>query len=252
MKKTAILLFLELLPFAAAAQVSYTGTAPAAGDQACFQNTLGQVTSCGNVGTGSVNNVVKSGAFASKPSPTLGALYLATDLGNYGCLLVATASQWHPASGACTIYQNMVADTLHTGDTTETNMRAVPLPAALLSVNGTFRLTALGAATGTNNTKTYKCYFSSTSGANSGALFLNNAISASSLSGTFVKTFTNRNSASSQVGGSATNAGTGSSSAADATGTLNTANASYINCSATLANSADAAGYDGLIVEWLE
>lgn len=206
-----------------------------------------QVSACTALGTTSAN----SGAFASKPSPAAGLLYYATDIGTHGCLLSSDGSIWKPASGSCTLYQTGVQTTMHTGDTTETNVLTVTIPAGLLNVTDGLKINAQCVKTNTNSTVTYNIRWSSVSGGANGTQLANIASSsATKLSESLKRTLWNRGSISTQVSEAATNVGTGESTNTGATFSINTASAAYLNFTVTDANAGDTAGYDAVTVEW--
>ncbi len=194
------------------------------------------------------------GAFASKPStPSQGQLYFATDLGGNGVMMVYSGSIWKPTTGAAVIYQSGVQSTMHTGDTNETNVKIVTIPAGLLSANGGLRITTVWAATGTNNTKTTKIYFSATSGGANGTAIYSIAHGSTALGILSENVLLNRNSASSQIANCKSGSvGFNVATAANTTTAINSASASYLNFTVQLANGADSAGIDAAIVEWIE
>lgn len=195
-----------------------------------------------------------SGTFASKPgSPTTGQLYFATDLGTNGVWITYTGSIWKPLTGSAVIYQSGVVST-NTGNTANTNVGIVTIPAGLLSANGALRIRLNGICTGVAGTKTFRMYFSATSGGSNGTNFLNRAATATILDSNYVRTIQNANSTSAQTTESTltTNVQVGDSSSAPVSMAINTANVSYINITVQLANAADSAGINSLTVEWLE
>lgn len=203
------------------------------------------------------NSQINSGTFGSIPSAATagaGGLYYATDLGNTGVLLLSTGSIWKPVTGTATIYQSGVQTALHTGDTTETNVKIVTIPAGLVSANGSLRIAIQCVKTGTNATATWNIYLSATSGGTNGTQFFNVISSAATklTETSSARIIWNRNAQNSQVTYQTANLGSAESTATSTTMAINMANASYLNFTAKPGSASDAVGYDAVTVEWLE
>lgn len=195
-----------------------------------------------------------TGVFASKPgAPITGQQYLATDLGTAGILIVYDGTKWKPATGSAILYLNGVQTTLHTGDTAETNLKALKIPAGLLSANGGLRINFLGAATGTTNTKTFNIRWTASSGSVSGNYLIHNlSASAAQLSFAGIRHIWARNATNSQIVPAFNSADSGASSGANTATAIDTTADSYLNFNVVNANAGDASGYDAIQVEWVE
>lgn len=217
------------------------------GCQITSDGTNYQVSAC--TGVGAVR--ARSGTYATKPAPLVGLEYFATDLGNHGCLLVSDGSVWKPSGGSCTIYQSGAQTTLHTGDLVEANVLSIPIPAGLLSSQGSLHLIAQPVKTGTNATATWGVYFSATSGGTAGTQFYQVVSSAATkLSESLNRSIWNRNATNSQVSQALTNAGIGESTNSSVTMAIDTTAATYLNFTGKAGNAGDAVGFDAVTVIW--
>ncbi len=201
--------------------------------------------------TSQKSGLVPSGTFAAKPSASNAQIYYATDLGTSGVLLISNGSLWKPATGEAVLAQNYVSNSL-TGTTAEVSLANVTIPAALLSANGSLRLTSIWTVTNNADNKTINIRFGNVSGAGQGSLFLGTTVTAIA-SGRFQQQISNRNSVSSQVGAGSPNSGFSNSGAANVTTSYNTSTqAMYFNIDGVLASGTDTITLEGYTLEWLE
>jgi hypothetical protein len=140
-----------------------------------------------------------------------------------------------------------------TNATSEANLLAVLVPGGLLGTNGRIRVTGHYKGTGTAGTKNIRVRHSTSSGDTSaGTLLVNIAGSATTLSGILAERgFTNNNSASAQICADAAIVGVGGATTTVTTGTINTANDSWINLNAFVGNAGDTLGYVFYTVEFI-
>lgn len=201
-------------------------------------------------------STVQKGTYATKPgSPVAGQQYFATDLGVNGLTLVYSGSIWKPAAGSAVLICDPAAHTA-AGNASETNYAVVTIPAGLVSANGSLRIYAQGSYTGTTGTKSILIRHNTSSAAVSGGSLLvssSNGGSNTALSANSAKVLMNVASQSAQIFlPNGTNSyGGASSSTALQTGSINMANASYLNFN-IIGNASDTVGYQGIIVEWIE
>lgn len=127
-----------------------------------------------------------------------------------------------------------------TSSLTEVALVTVTIPAGIMGTNGQITILAVYKYVGIAGTKTTNIRHSTTSGDTSaGTLIYTNTSSSSALSQPVFKYFWNSNSASAQVMALNTQAGLGSSTSTVTTGSINTANASYINLNGFVTNAGD-------------
>lgn len=126
----------------------------------------------------------------------------------------------------------------HTGNTNETALATITIPAGALALNGILRVTCLFGGTNNGNNKTLRVRLSGIAGT---AFFTNVFTTAVGISS--IVHIANRNSASSQVGHAIGISG------AFATGAINTAVAQDLVISGQLANGADTISLEARIVE---
>lgn len=195
-----------------------------------------------------------SGTFANKPAASAGALYLATDLGTHGVLLISDGSVWKPATGSAVIAQVGTSQTPLTGTTSETNIVTLSVPAGLLSANGSLRVVCTWTVTNNADAKNLINRFGTSANPTTGGntAFLNYTGATSAISVRTFMQFTNRNSVSSQVGLQANNFGWGASTLAVAAGSQNTASATFLNINGTLGVGSDSITLEAYTVEWIE
>lgn len=122
-----------------------------------------------------------------------------------------------------------------TGSTSETTLATITIPGGAMGLNGVVELVTYWTHTNNANAKTLHVRF----GGTGGTLFLNAAV-ASQASTRSLTLFSNRNSASSQVGFAAANTiGLGNAGGAAVTATVDTSADQQLLVRATLANGAD-------------
>ncbi len=138
-----------------------------------------------------------------------------------------------------------------TNSATEVNLAVCTIPAGIIGTNGHLDISILGKFTGTANTKTIYARLSTTSGDTSVGMLVASSTSASaSLSMRGEGTVWNANSASAQIAHPAANnfVVSGVSTTTPATGSINTANTSYLNLNGSTVNSGDTCGLLGYSV----
>lgn len=135
----------------------------------------------------------------------------------------------------------------HTGDTTETVLVTVAIPAATLGANGQVVVETVWTMTSSANSKTAKIYFGA-SGAGTGGTVLLNAAFTTTASLHDMRGVFNRNATNSQIGMSGTGLNTGSWASAGGTPptpAVDTTAATELAISGTLAN-----GGETITLEW--
>lgn len=194
-----------------------------------------------------------TGTWAARPSPAqTNQLYFATDLGT-GVLCIYTGAKWKPVTGVATLYSSGVPSSAHTGDTSESNLATLNIPAGLLSTTGGFRITCNWTQTGTAGTKTCLIRYSATSGGVNGTAVLNATGSSANISTVATKYIQANADASHQISSAPGNlGGGGQSSGANQSTNINTANATFFNLNGTLANAADSIALASYHLEWIE
>lgn len=148
-----------------------------------------------------------------------------------------------------TIYQSGASASV-TGTTSETNLAAIKIPAGLMGVNGSVRVTCLWTYTNSANTKTMLVRFNATSGATSGGqiVALTQTTQATAQTQIIIR---NANSLSSQVTYPAIQGATpyGTTTSGLTVSSVDTSSDSYININATLANSSETITLAGYTIE---
>lgn len=131
----------------------------------------------------------------------------------------------------------------HTGNTSNTQVASVLVPAGAMGANGRLEIETNWSNNNNANNKTRNIYFGATNdlaGTN-----YSNTVATTTISTWFMHSIQNLNSASSQQGAvSAAASGSPGSFGAVSTSSINTANASYVVFAVQLANSADTCGLD--------
>lgn len=169
-----------------------------------------------------------------------GRCILITDVGvDGGSIWVSNGSIWAP-TGPIILARSAVQSAGHTGTVTETTVQSVTIPAGLMGTNRSIRVRHTWSMTANVNAKTFRARLSTAASPPNGTAFNSTASGATTVTTVLTGMISNRNSASAQVvdPGALTGNG-GNSTAAVATGTLNSANASYIVFSAELGNTGD-------------
>ena len=132
-----------------------------------------------------------------------------------------------------------------TGTTSETALATITIPAGAMGANGILRVSPLWSYTANANNKTLRCRLGGLAGT------IMSTLSVTTL-GYLRQHYLihNRNSAASQIAGSAVG-GTVTSSVANQTGTINTAAAQDLVISVQLADGADTVTLESYVVELL-
>jgi hypothetical protein len=136
------------------------------------------------------------------------------------------------------IVANSAVVSSHTGNTTETALATIPIPAGALALNGLLRITLLWGATNNANNKTIRARLGGIGGTAFHTQIITTAIGVSSITN-----IGNRNSAALQV------AHTIGISGAFTTGTINTAVAQDLVISGQLATGSDTISLEARVVE---
>lgn len=134
----------------------------------------------------------------------------------------------------------------HTGNTSDTALATISIPAGLMGANGIIRVTHLWSVTNNANNKTPRVWLNGLSGT---AFLSTNLASVQTWQGETI--IRNRNSQSSQVGHNAGAFPFSSTTGAIATATIDTSVAVDLVLSGILANSADTITLQGYTVELL-
>ena len=133
----------------------------------------------------------------------------------------------------------------HTGNTSETALATIAIPAGAMGPNGILRVTGVLDGTDSANNKTWRLRL----GGLAGTEFANFNLTTSA-TGVLHRIIQNRNSASSQVSFAANSSNAfGTSTSAPATGALNTANAQDLVISIQLASAGETASLEAYTVE---
>ena len=136
-----------------------------------------------------------------------------------------------------------------TNSSSETNLAVVTIPAGIMGTNGHLSVVVLYKFTGGNGNKTATIRHSTISGDATGTICINQSAGPTGLTELISKDIWNANSASSQImvdKGFATQYGFNTVTVI--TGSINTANVSYLNLNGSTANSGDTTGVVGYTV----
>lgn len=136
-------------------------------------------------------------------------------------------------------------------DVAENTLATITVPAGLMGLNGTLRVTTLWSWTNSANNKTAKIYFGAAGAGTGGTLYMS-TIYTTTTGTRDQRQVTNRNSASSQVGGAngfMTAAGWGTTSGAVVTSTVNTGTASEIVLTGQKASAGETLTLESYLVE---
>lgn len=233
---------------------------------------LGKLTPGTGVNTALAVNVGSAGAFVVQngalgtPSSGVGTNLTALTAANIsagalanGMTATTQAASNNSTSLATTAYVDVnharilgasSAPVSHTGNTNETILATIPVPAGLMGLNGTIRIDTLWSFSGGNGTRQPIVRFGA-AGAGTGGT----AYGQGSQASTVVQMHTmyiigNKNSASVQKGGLTAGVLTANATAL-ASSAVNTANASEIVLTMTLANGADTGTLESYIIEFI-
>ena len=132
----------------------------------------------------------------------------------------------------------------HTGDTAETVLGTVAIPAGAIGPNGMIRVTTLWSVTNSANNKVLRARL----GGIGGTQFFSTTQTTVATYNDPVRLIQNRNSQSSQIGRGASTTGAGST-AAVVTGTIDTSAAQDLVFTGTLANSGETVTLESFLVE---
>jgi len=214
-------------------EIDSLDVAPAAratGDVVLHYNTSTRKTTYGEVRLAPT-------AFASLPAASSynGATVLVTDVGvDGGSIWVSNGSIWAP-TGPVMLARSAVQSAGQLGPLAETTVQSVMIPAGVMGTNRSLRVDHTWSMPASANAKTYRARLS-TSTSPAGALINSTAAASTTVTTALMGRIANRNSASSQVANpTALSGGVGNTIGAVATGSINTANASYVVFTAELA-----------------
>lgn len=150
-----------------------------------------------------------------------------------------------PASSTRVLAQGNVASS-HTGNTTETTLAQVTIPAGSMGANGRLRITTIWSMTNSANNKTMRVRFNH---ATTGAAFMNQA-QTTQATNRFQCEIINRNSQSSQLGGHAGGTGGwGVTTTAAITSTVDTSVDTTLYITAQLALGSETLTLESYLVE---
>lgn len=144
--------------------------------------------------------------------------------------------------GVYILASSNVAGSAHTGDTLETTLATIQVPANAMGANGTLRITVTARCTGTAGTKTLRVKFG-------GTTFSETANGTTILSVRNAAHVSNRNATNSQIGMGAGSTGYGGSTSDVTTGAIDTTANQDITITVQLANAADSGAIAQYLVE---
>ncbi len=132
----------------------------------------------------------------------------------------------------------------HTGDTTETTLATVTIPAGAMGANGCIRVSSLWSATSSANTKTYRVYF----GGTGGTKFLD--LTETTTPAVRHRTeICNRNATNSQIGFSENSASGSGAAGSDRTSAIDTTASVTVVFRGTLTNTGETITLEGESVD---
>lgn len=181
-------------------------------------------------------NYVYAGTWANKPSATLyptGTRIYISDIGMGGSDWVSDGTRWKPLNGRVVLARGATQSSV-TGTTAETALATVTVPAGAMGLNGQLAITALFSYTSSANAKTPRVRF----GGAAGAAFFSTSRTTDALYQQMVM-IGNRNSASSQIGGSQGASAFGASTGSLMTSSIDTTTDQTVVFSGLLANSSE-------------
>jgi hypothetical protein len=182
-----------------------------------------------------------------------GRCVLITDVGvDGGSVWVSNGSIWAP-TGPVVLARSAVQSAAHTGTVTETTVQSVTIPAGLMGTNRSIRVShtwSVAALSVNANAKTFRARLSTASSPPNGTAFNSTAAASTTATTALTGRISNRDSASAQVVDPGALSGNGGNSTSTvATGTLNSANVSYVVFSAELGNTGDTVYLERYLVE---
>lgn len=135
-----------------------------------------------------------------------------------------------------------------TGDTSETVMATITIPAGAMGPNGALRVTSLWSFTNSGNAKRLRIRLGGIGGT---VFFDTNAYTAQEAAVDLARTITNRNSEASQVSRGGTSTGAGGTTSIPITGTVDTTVAQDLVLTCQLSNSGETINLESYSVELL-
>lgn len=174
-----------------------------------------------------------------------GAVALITNVGPTGIFVRSTGSLWIPDGRQVLGRANTTSS--HTGNTTETALFTVTVPAGLLHANAQLILTVYFGATSNANTKTFRIRL----GGLAGTALTSFTFTTNSLSNELIRRIVFKNSLSSQETYNSVSGSFGPVVGAVATAAVNFANAQDIVVSLQLATGTDTANVYSALLEWV-
>ena len=147
------------------------------------------------------------------------------------------SSDWNgPKSGVSpvTVLAQSAVAVPHTGDTNETILATIAVPANAIGRNGRLAISAVWSYTNSGNNKLLKIRFGASGSGLSGTAFLQSTATTSTVMAALTS-LANRNAASSQVGGASGSTPFGQSSGTPVTMAIDTTAATEINITGQLA-----------------
>jgi hypothetical protein len=203
---------------------------------------LGQVITAGSLLP--LAGLISGVTFANLPaasSALIGVPVRVTDIGAGGTIFVTNGTIWRPLNGIAVLDHSAVASS-HTGDTTETTLASVSIPANLMGPNGELRISHLWSITSSAGTKTMKVKMG-------GSNFMLVQLTTNSSFQT-ITTISNRNAANSQVGFPSTiSAVFAASTTAPSTFAIDTSSAQTLSFTGQLTSGADTVTLERRTVE---
>ena len=207
-------------------------------------------TDLGAVTTVDINGGTIDGTTIGATSAAAGTFTSATTTGNVEVGHASDTSIARAAAGAITVeglpvwrvLASSAVGVSHTGDTNETTLATITVPAGAMGANGRLRITTVWGKVGTAGTFTVAHKFGGTS-------FHSTSPAASTLASRFQVEISNRNSATSQIGAPPVGIGFGNQTSANVTASIDTTSAQDIVITGTLGNSGDTLSLESYLVE---
>lgn len=212
-----------------------------------FDGTTGKPVSCGTayatVATGgnctdlgdAATYCFARATWAGRPaaSGNTGKTILVTDLGPEYCWFTSNGTDWIP-DAPCTLGRSAVAAS-HTGDTTETELANVAVPAGLLGHNNALETDDVWTMSGSSSSRKLRERYSGSAGTTHMLISTSSSANVGARGNVVIR---NRNATNSQVSGNQGGA-LGVSSVAPVTGSVDTTAATSVSLTAELASGAD-------------
>lgn len=166
-----------------------------------------------------------------------------------GCVLAHDGAAWAPFAHASQSWRVIAASAVaasHTGNTTETALATVQVPAGAMGPNGALRITTLWSYTNSANNKTLRIRF----GGVSGTAHLGNFVTTTATL-RHQQLIQNRNAQNSQIGGYLSVTPFGANPGAAVTSSVDTSAAADLVLSGQLANAGETVTLESYLVELL-